>query len=264
MSFLNSTSTQKSTILITGGASGIGLALAVRLLALGHTVIAAGRRLDKLNEAKTANPSLKTIQGDVSSDTSRIALFNKVVKEFPEVNVLINNAGFANIAPPDYKDTTPEIWEGHKDQFNTNLIGTIHLSILFAPHLATKTNALIVNVTSIVGFAPLNVISTYAACKGKIYVRTTKNDTQLKKNTAVFIFLAGIHSFTISLRHQLKDTSVQVIEIVPPGVKTDFGQGMDLDVYADDTVEQLLRGEYCNMGLLGKFIAQLAIKLRCS
>ncbi len=165
MSFLNSTSTQKSTILITGGATGIGLALGQNLIALGHTVIAAGRRQAALDEAKATNPKLKTVQGDVSSDAGRISLFNKVVKEFPEVNVLVNNAGVQGPGTP-YKDTTAADWEQHKEMFDINVLGPIHLSILFTPHLITKKNALIANNSSLLAFVTCAPVASYSASKG--------------------------------------------------------------------------------------------------
>ncbi len=168
MSFLNNNSDQKSTILVTGGGSGIGLAISQRLIKLGHTVIAAGRRQDRLDQAARENPGLKTIRGDVSTDASRIALFQQVVKEFPEVNVLINNAGVANFDVPPLKDTTAQGWEEHKAIMDTNINGTVHLSILFLPHLLTKPNALIANVTSIVGFFPVANESTYSLTKGTL------------------------------------------------------------------------------------------------
>jgi uncharacterized oxidoreductase len=169
MSFLNSTSTQKSTILITGGASGIGLALGTKLIALGHTVIAAGRRQEQLNEALASTPNLKVVLGDVGSDAGRIALFEKVTKDFPEVNVLINNAAWADFTKPLLKDTTPAAWTNHKTEIETNLTAPIHLSILFTSHFIAKPNALIANVTSLAGFFPVAVQPTYSATKGILY-----------------------------------------------------------------------------------------------
>jgi uncharacterized oxidoreductase len=167
MSFLNNSSNTKSTILITGGASGIGLALAQRLLTLGHTVIVAGRRHAVLEQAKKENYDLKTVQGDIGTDAGRIALFQKVTKDFPEINVLVNNAGVLNGSAPPLKDTTAIDWQGHKDVIEINLVGTIHMSILFLPHLITKRNALIVNNTSILAFIPVAVAATYSATKGQ-------------------------------------------------------------------------------------------------
>eukprot|EP01034_Spumella_vulgaris_P033304 gene33303-41098_t len=169
--------TDKNHDIQTGGASGIGLALSTRLIALGHTVIAAGRRQTQLDQAKAANPKLNTVQGDIGSDAGRIELHQKVIKAFPNVNVLINNAAIADFGAPPLKDTTPAAWEQHKAEIETNLVGTIHLAILFLPHLTTKSQALIINNTSIVGYFPFAGAATYSATK------------------------AGLHSFTLSLRH---------------------------------------------------------------
>eukprot|EP01034_Spumella_vulgaris_P039590 gene39590-48913_t len=218
MSFLSASSAEKSTILITGGATGIGLALAQRFLSLGHVVIAAGRRQEVLDKAAKETPGLKVIQGDVGSDETRIALFQKVIKEFPDVNVLINNAGAPAMFPP-LKDTSAADWKNHTDMLNINLNGPIHLSILFTPHFITKQNALIANVTGMLAFFPMAAVATGSVSR------------------------AGLHSFTISLRHQLKDTSVKVVEIIPPPVNSGIAGseiGMDLDVYSDDVVEKLL------------------------
>ncbi len=167
MSFLSSASSiQKSTVLVTGGGTGIGLALSKKLIGMGHTVIVVGRRQAQLDEAKSVNPKLNIIQGDVGSDISRIALFQKVINDFPEVNVLINNAAIAEFAGPLLKDTTPAAWEQHKTEIEINLVGPIHLSTLFLPHFVSKPHALIVNVTSVVAFFPVAVGSTYSATKG--------------------------------------------------------------------------------------------------
>eukprot|EP01034_Spumella_vulgaris_P046132 gene46132-57521_t len=164
MSFLHSSNSEvKSTILITGGASGIGLALSQRLLALGHVVIASGRRQAQLEKAQEGNPNLKIIQGDVSSDAGRIALFEQVTREYPDVNVLINNAGIINHAK--LIDATAEDWQGHKDVLETNLTAPIHLSILFTPHFITKKHSLIANNTSCLAFFPVAGAPTYSATK---------------------------------------------------------------------------------------------------
>ncbi len=168
MSFLAANTQQKSTILVTGGASGIGLAISKRLLDLGHTVIVAGRRQTQLDLAKAENPKLKIIQGDVGTDAGRIALFNKATKDYPELNVLINNAGvLADSSLPPLKDATAANWAAFQSELNINVSGPIHLSILFLPHLLTKENALIANVSSLLAFFPFAAFPVYSATKGE-------------------------------------------------------------------------------------------------
>eukprot|EP01034_Spumella_vulgaris_P023901 gene23901-30179_t len=189
-------------------------------MALGHTVIAAGRRQDVLDAASKANPGLKTIQGDVSTDAGRIELFNKTVNRFPDVNVFFNNAGAVHNELPPLKDQSSVEWEVQKSTIAINLEAPIHLSILFAPHLISKPNGLIMINSSILAIFPHAGEPVYSATK------------------------AAIHSFGISLRHQLKDTKVQVIEVLPGPVATDMGPpegAMNLDVYADDVLRQLLQ-----------------------
>jgi uncharacterized oxidoreductase len=170
MSFLNGNSGNKSTILITGGATGIGLALAKRFLALGHVVIAVGRRQNVLIQAQKENPGLHIVQGDVGSETNRVAIFDKVIKEFPDINVLINNAGICDVNASALKDTTAKDWQSHKDTIEINLMSAIHLSILFIPHLITKPNSLIANNSSILAFFPIAESALYSASKGEYLV----------------------------------------------------------------------------------------------
>jgi uncharacterized oxidoreductase len=220
MSFLSENHLEKSTILITGGATGIGLAVAQRLLALGHVVIAAGRRADVHEKAAKANPGLKTIQGDVSTDAGRIALFEKTVRDYPAVNVLFSNAGVINPNLPPLKQMTAADWAVNKSTLAVNLEGPIHLSILFLPQLLKQPRGLVMFNTSILAIFPFANESVYSATK------------------------AGLHSFGLSLRQQLKGTAVQVVEVLPGPVATDMNgeaNAMNLNVYADDLVTQLLQ-----------------------
>lgn len=127
----------------------------------------------------------------------------------------------------------PEIWQTWKDIIETNVTGTIHLSTLFIPHFLTKPFAYISNVTSVMAFFPFAAASVYCASK------------------------AALHSFTISLRHQLKDTNIRVSEIAPPLVETDMTRGipgaLSADTYGDDTIRQILADEN-EISYEGKYI----------
>lgn len=210
-----------NTVLVTGGASGIGLAIARRFAAAGSTVIICGRRKDKLHEAQQANPSLNVAVADLSRDDQRMALFDWIVDAFPSLNVLVNNAGIQR--PVSLLDVEP--WSATREEIAINLEAPIHLSRLFVPHLAKQERPAIVNVTSGLSFAPLARVPVYCATK------------------------AAFHSFTLSLRHQLRDTAIEVIEIVPPAVDTDLGGpglhtfGVNVDEFADAVMARVAAGE---------------------
>ncbi|RDC66082.1 SDR family oxidoreductase [Adhaeribacter pallidiroseus] len=212
----------ENTILITGGASGIGLALAERFLQAGSTVIVCGRRSDKLQEAQAKHPQLHTHVCDVGQETDRQELFNYVTSTFPELNVLINNAGIQN-RQPIVGNSRP--WSFHQAEIAINLEAPIHLAMLFTPHLQQQPQSYIINVTSGLAFAPLAQAAIYSATK------------------------AALHSFTLSLRHQLANTTVNVLEIVPPAVQTDLSGagihtfGAPLNEFTDGIVAGLARGD---------------------
>ena len=208
------------TILITGGATGIGWALAQRFLDAGSTVIICGRREDKLREAQQRRPQLHTRVCDIAQESERVALHQWIVRERPGVNVLVNNAGIqrrARIADDD--------WAAARQELAINLDAPIHLATLFARHLAAQPAAAIVNVTSGLAFVPLTMTPVYSATK------------------------AALHSFTLSLRQQLAGTPVQVIEIIPPAVDTDLGGpglhtfGVPVDEFADFVMAKVANGE---------------------
>lgn len=213
--------TTGQTLLITGGASGIGLALAERFLAAGNTVILCGRRRDKLEEAKAKHPAFHIRVSDVAEPAQREALCDWVVKEFPALNVIVNNAGIQQRI--DMRKPRP--WETLRSELAINLDAPIHLAGLFLPHLLAKPQAAIVNVTSGLSFSPLANVPVYSATK------------------------AALHSFTLSLRHQLAGTPVEVVEIIPPAVDTDLGGpglhtfGAPLKDFTDGIWEQLQAGK---------------------
>ena len=213
--------TDSNTILITGGASGIGLAFAERFLAQGNEVIVCGRRADKLQEAKEKHPQLHTRVCDVGEETEREALLDWATSEFPNLNVLVNNAGIQRRV----NLNESEDWRKTRSEIAINFEAPVHLAQLFIPHLKKRQTAAIINVTSGLSFAPLANVPVYSATK------------------------AALHSFTLSLRHQLRETSVDVIEIAPPAVDTDLGGvglhtfGVNLDEFADAVFARLANGE---------------------
>jgi uncharacterized oxidoreductase len=210
-----------NTILITGGASGIGLAIAERFLAAGSKVILCGRRADKLREAQKKHPEFVTHVCDVEQAAERTELFAWAVREFPKLNVLVNNAGIQRRV----QLAAQEDWEQTRQEIAINLDAPIHLSRLFIPHLMKQQNPAILNVTSGLSFVPLANVPVYCATK------------------------AALHSFTLSLRHQLAGSGVQVVEIIPPAVDTDLGGpglhkfGVNVDEFAASAFARLAAGE---------------------
>lgn len=207
-----------NTILITGGTSGIGLELAMQLLNLGNTVIITGRDQAKLDSIKATLPNLHTMLSDVSDPAAIVALYNHVTTDFPALNVLINNAGIMRkINLHDQNDDLASITR----EIETNLLGTIWMAKQFLPQLKTQKSAAIVNVTSGLAFVPLPISPVYCAAK------------------------AGIHSFTQSLRIQLKNTSIQVFELAPPATETPLFKGdftaADLSVTKNMAVQVLVQ-----------------------
>lgn len=211
-----------NTVLVTGGATGIGWAIAERFLKAGSEVILCGRREDKLQEAKQKYPQLHTFVADVAKETERIKLFERVTRAFPRVNVLVNNAGIQRRVRLTEGVTD---WSEHQQEIAINLEAPIHLAMLFIPHLKAQQNPAILNVSSGLAFAPMAGAAVYCATK------------------------AALHSFTQSLRVQLEPLAIQVIEIVPPAVNTDLGGaglhtfGVPLDEFADSVMQRVAAGE---------------------
>jgi uncharacterized oxidoreductase len=182
------------TILITGGSAGIGLAFALKFLELGNTVIVTGRRQAVLDEVKARYPKLHTIQGDVA-DSAQIAILAARVKaEFPKLDVLMNNAGI--MLYKNLKATTADL-NGLMAEVNINVGGVIRMNSAFIDILVANKGT-VINVSSGLALVPLPPAPIYSATK------------------------AAIHSYTQSLRFQLEETGVEVIELMPPAVKTDM------------------------------------------
>ncbi|HEX3128511.1 MAG TPA: SDR family NAD(P)-dependent oxidoreductase [Thermoanaerobaculia bacterium] len=209
------------TVLITGGASGIGFALAERFLRAGSQVAICGRRADKLEEAKAKHPGIRTFVCDVGQAADRVALLDRATRELPGLDVLVNNAGIQRRV----KLADPGDWGAMREEIAINLEAPIHLSTLFIPHLHKQERPAIVNVTSGLSFTPLCGVPVYCATK------------------------AALHSFTLSLRQQLSATPIEVVEIIPPAVDTDLGGpglhtfGVPLDEFADAVADRLDGGE---------------------
>jgi uncharacterized oxidoreductase len=190
--------TKENTILITGGATGIGFSLAETLVKAGNRVIICGRREGKLKEAKGKLPQIQTRVCDVSREKERESLFNWVKDNFKDLNVVINNAGIQRMV--NLKKGTQDLFNG-ENEIETNLVALIHLSAYFIPLLLKKKEAAIINVSSGLGFVPIAAMPVYCATK------------------------AAVHSFSLSLRHQLKNTTIKVFEVIPPIVDTELDKG---------------------------------------
>jgi uncharacterized oxidoreductase len=187
-----------NTVLITGGATGIGLALAETLVIRGNEVLICGRREDKLSEAKSKLPELHTLKCDVLKAEDREGLFHWAITEFGGLNILVNNAGIQREI--DFKKGTADLLSG-EDEIEINLQAPVQLSALFIPHLMKQKKSAIVNISSGLAFVPVVIMPVYCATK------------------------AALHSFNLSLRHQLRDTSIKVFEIIAPTTDTDLDKG---------------------------------------
>src|SRR5438876_6376683 len=177
------------TILFTGDARGTGYELTKHLTALGNTILITGRDQAKMDRAKAAFPKIHTFRSDVSDPEAIATLYEEVTKQFPELNFLINNAGIMReINVHDKAGSLEDITR----EIEINLSGPIRMVKQFLPHLKTKSQAATMNVSSGLAFVPLPISPVYCATK------------------------AGLHSFTESLRVQLKNTKVKVFELAPP------------------------------------------------
>ena len=214
--------TTGNTILITGGGSGIGRGLAEAFHNAGNQVIISGRRKAALDEVTAANPGMVSLTVDMTDKDDIVRFAAEVIERYPALNAVINNAGIMAdedvLAAPDYLDIA-------EATNATNLLGPIRLTAALIPHLLQQARAAIMTVSSGLAFVPKASTPTYSATK------------------------AAIHSYTQSLRYQLRNTAVEVIEIAPPYVQTTL-QGeqqandpnaMPLDAYIAETM-QLLAG----------------------
>jgi len=179
-------------ILITGGASGIGLGLTERFLQEGNTVIICGRREEILKDVANRLPTVITKVCDLSMETDRLELYSWIAENHSDLNVLVNNAGIQNWM--DISDN--DFYQKANNEITTNVLAPLHLTALFTKLKSINT---IINVTSALAFIPLSKVPVYCATK------------------------AFMRSFTLSLRHNLKSKGIEVIEMIPPALNTDLG-----------------------------------------
>ena len=185
------------TILITGGTSGIGFELARQLIARRNIVLITGRDQRKLKESESALPGIQTIQSDASKADDIRALLERVKAQLPACDTLINNAGIMRNLDVNQPRSLTDV----SQEIDINLNGPVRMVQEFLPHLKSRPNALIVNVSSGLAFIPFPLSPVYSASK------------------------AGLHAFTQCLRVQLKGSSVKVVELAPPLVDTNLTAG---------------------------------------
>ncbi|GAA4451639.1 SDR family oxidoreductase [Rurimicrobium arvi] len=212
-----------STVLITGGTSGIGLELVRQLTGQGAHIIVTGRNADALNATKSKFPQVHIFQSDVSQPQDIEQLYKEVTRQFPSLNILINNAGLMRLI--DLQDASPDL-DNINREIATNLSGTIRMVHQFLPHLKKQQSAAIINVSSGIALMPYTLAPVYSASK------------------------AGVHAYTQALRLQLEDTNIKVFEMIPPGVNTNLQndwvmpvnpkQMMDADQMVRIAIKQLL------------------------
>jgi len=208
-----------NTILITGGGSGIGHALAEALHPLGNQVIISGRRKDVLAETVAKNPGMRSVELDIQDQESIKDVAKKLIAEYPKLNVLINNAGIM------MADTSDGVVDDEVlvSTVTTNVLGPIRMTSALIEQLKKQPTATVAYVTSGLAFTPLATAAVYSATK------------------------AALHSYVLSQRYRLKGTNVKVLEIVPPYVQTELmgsqqaadPRAMPLKDYIDETIQVL-------------------------
>ncbi len=210
--------TTGNTILITGGGSGIGRGLAQAFHALGNQVIVAGRRQTALDETTAANPGMASLALDIEDPAGIRAFAVKVASRYPALNVLINNAGIMRV---ENLQAQQDDLADSESIVAINLLGPIRLTAALLPVLRKQPHSAIMNVSSGLAFVPMARTPTYCATK------------------------AAIHSYTQSLRYQLRDSTTEVLELIPPYVATDLLDGasnpraMPLDTFIAEVMEIL-------------------------
>lgn len=208
--------TTGNTIFISGGSAGIGLAIAKKMQAMGNKIIINGRNEERLQKALIELKDAVGIQGDLSVEADRLRIANELKTNYPDVNVIVNNAGTA------FSYLLSETTNAHQKaliEMNTNYIAVIHFTELLLPHLLKKESSAVVNISSLAVYGSHKLVPTYGATK------------------------AALHSYTVALRMTYEgQNNLQVYEVYPPMVNTDFSAGIggENGIPASEVAEELL------------------------
>lgn len=216
--------TTGNTVFISGGSAGIGLAIAKKLSAAGNKIIINGRNEERLQNALKQLDNAEAIQGDLSVEADRIAIAKQLKENYPETNIIINNAGAA------FSYLLNETLNAHEKaaiEMNTNYFSVIHFTELLLPHLVQKTEAAVINVSSIAVFGSHKLLPTYGATK------------------------AALHSYTVALRYSYEEQkNLQIYEVYPPLVNTEFSaeiggaNGIPPEEVADELLIALEKNQF--------------------
>ncbi len=191
--------THGNTVLVTGDASGIGLAISEAFSGLGNRVLVCGRNPHKLEEAKRANPAFHVFRCDITKPNHVEMMFGAIAEQHGDLNILVNNAG--SLIPSDFP-FDDEALSKTEQEIETNLHGTLRVTKAALPFLLRNGDAAVITISSIVAIVPMPRTAIYSATK------------------------AALHSFSMSLRHQLRGTRVRVFEVMPPTVDTEIGRAL--------------------------------------
>jgi uncharacterized oxidoreductase len=203
---------QSRKVVITGGSSGIGMAIATELTARGNNVVLVARNAERLRGAQEQLPGSSIIVANIATQDGQRTIVDQVATQHPDVSIIINSAGvlkFSDLAKPDsFLDL--------REQLETNFVGLVALSLEFAGLLRPMPEGAIVNISSGLAYLPSARMAYYSATK------------------------AAVHSFTQSLRYQLRDTNIRVIELLPPAVDTPMLTGVQRPKMPADVVANAL------------------------